>query len=66
MRLTAEEIRHMLGLLAEETVVRPTEAFPYRVSQKRTGYSDDLLVSKLQGKLSILLEAEAVLARKVR
>ncbi len=56
MLLTAEEILHILNLLAEETVVAPTEGFPFRVSKRgRVGYSDDNKVATMQGKLSIML-----------
>ncbi len=57
MLLTAEEILILLGLLAEETVVTPTEGFPFRISRRgRIGYSDDEGVATMQGKLSIMLE----------
>lgn len=62
--LTAEEIRMLLEYLAEETVVKPTEAFPYRVSQESHGYSKDKQVGKLQAKLSIMLEVATLNARK--
>jgi hypothetical protein len=57
MLLTAEDILHILNLLAEETVVAPTDAFPFRISKRgRLGYSDDDKVASMQGKLSIMLE----------
>jgi len=56
MLLTAEEIIHILNILAEETVVAPTDAFPFRISKRgRIGYSDDDKVASMQGKLSIML-----------
>jgi len=55
--LTKEEIRYLLAELAQETVVEPSSGFPYRVTCRKMGYSDDLQRSKLQAKLSIMLEA---------
>lgn len=54
--LTEADIRRLLELLAEETVVAPSEAFPFRVSKKAFGYrqGDD---GALQAKLSIMLGA---------
>jgi hypothetical protein len=55
--LTKEEILMVLKLLAEETIVKPTKAFPFRIScDSRAGYSGDKRVGALQAKLSIMLE----------
>ena len=54
--LTVDEIRELLRLLSEETVVQPTKSFPYRVSREHLGYSDNSDVARLQAKLSIMLE----------
>ena len=55
-RLTRDEILFILELLSEKTVVESTQKFPYRISCKGSGYSDDKRASRLQAKLSILLE----------
>lgn len=57
--LAAEDYRLLLELLAEETVVRPTKEFPYRVSQRGVGYSSDPQKGKIQAALSIALEVAA-------
>lgn len=57
MPLTKEEISLFLAFLAEKTVVEPTKSFPYRISCKRFGYSEDKRIGALQAKLSIMLEA---------
>ena len=54
--LTKEEIRLILEYLSEVSVVEPSPAFPYRVSQTKRGYSSDPAISKLQAKLSMMLE----------
>ena len=56
MLLNKTEIQKLLSLLAEKTIVKPSSEFPFRISQKGMGYSDDLEVSKLQAKLSIMLQ----------
>lgn len=65
MRLTSDEIRLLLDLLAECTVVEPSEAFPFRISRRRFGYSDDPIKMRLQGKLSIMGEVAAKLDGKL-
>lgn len=60
--LTAEQIRTLLDLLAQETVVEPTDAFPFRVSRRAHGYSRDPKIGALQAKLSIMLEVKGRLA----
>lgn len=57
LMLSQAEIRKLLNLLAEKTIVTPSSEFPFRISQKGVGYSDDPEVSKLQAKLSIMLQA---------
>ncbi len=54
--LTVTELLNILELLSRETVVEENEAFPYRVTRKGFGYSDDEATARLQGKLSIMLE----------
>lgn len=54
--LTRDDILLILERLAEKTVVEPSDAFPYRVSHKASGYSDDKKARTLQAKLSIMLE----------
>ena len=62
--LNEEEIRMLLGLLAQETVVEPTKAFPYRiVTRDGHGYSKDPKIGPLQAKLSIMLEVAAARVR---
>ena len=57
--LTSNEIRLILALLSERTVIGPTKKFPYRVSERAGGYSDDPTIGALQAKLSIMLEVAA-------
>ena len=57
LMLSQAEIRILLSLLAEKTIVKPSPEFPFRISRKVIGYSDDPEVSKLQAKLSIMLQA---------
>jgi hypothetical protein len=54
--LTREDILLILDRLGDKTVVEPSQQFPYRVSCKTPGYSDDKKVGALQAKLSIMLE----------
>lgn len=55
--LTKKQIHLILECLARETVVPPSDAFPYTVSRRGMGYSSDPEVAKIQAKLSIMLEA---------
>ena len=58
--LPAEDIRFLLELLNEETVVEPTSAFPFRISKRSgIGYSADPQVGRIQAGLSIALQVEA-------
>lgn len=61
--LTIDEIRLLLDLLAEDTVVEPSETFPFRISRRRFGYSDDPVRGRLQGKLSIMGEVATKLGK---
>ena len=54
--LETKEIRLILKLLSEKTIIAPTLDFPYRVSQEARGYSEDPVIGALQAKLSIMLE----------
>lgn len=54
--LNAEDIRLLLKLVGEETVVEPSKKFPYRVSKKVFGYSDDPQRGRVQAALSMMLE----------
>ncbi len=56
MILTKKEILLILDRIGEETVAEPTTKFPYRISRKGHGYSDDKEIGALQAKLSIMLE----------
>jgi hypothetical protein len=56
MILTKADILLILERLGEQTVVEPSKKFPYRVSCKGMGYSDNKTVGALQAKLSIMLE----------
>lgn len=57
MLLTSKQIVLLLERLKEETVVEPSEQFPYRVSRRAvTGYSQDNEIGQLQATLSIMLE----------
>jgi hypothetical protein len=55
--LTKKDILLILERIGEQTVVEPSKGFPYRVSCRASGYSDDKSVRTLQAKLSIMLEA---------
>lgn len=54
--LSADDYRLLLELLAEETVVEPSESFPYRISKRAFGYSKDKQRGRIQAALSIALE----------
>jgi hypothetical protein len=54
--LSAEDIRLLLKLVGEETVVEPSEKFPYRVSKEGFGYSNDPQRGRVQAALSMMLE----------
>lgn len=54
--LTEIEIRRLLELLGEETVVAPSREFPFRISQRALGYRNGA-DGALQAKLSIMLDA---------
>jgi hypothetical protein len=54
--LSADDYRLLLDLLAEETVVEPSKEFPFRVSRKAFGYSNDAQKGRIQAALSIALE----------
>lgn len=62
--LTSVEIHKLLEMLAQEVVVAPTKGFPYTITQRRGGYSNDREVGMLQAKLSIMLEAQANVERR--
>lgn len=55
--LSSEEVRLLLGLLSQHTVVEPSREFPFRISQPVRGYSEDPKIGGLQAKLSVMLEA---------
>lgn len=55
--LTKKDILFILECIGEQTVVEPSKGFPYRVSCRASGYSNDKSISSLQAKLSIMLEA---------
>lgn len=57
--LSKDEILMILNLLAQRTVVEPSNGFPFRIvaAHGATGYNDDPAVGQLQAKLSIMLEA---------
>jgi hypothetical protein len=55
--LTKREIRQLLQLLLQVVVVEATGTFPFTISHKITGYSQDTTISQLQAKLSMMLEA---------
>lgn len=55
-----EEIRFLLGLLAQEVVVEPSLEFPFTITKESPfGYSKSNMVGRLQAALSIMLEAAA-------
>lgn len=54
--MSSEDIRLLLELVGEETVVEPTKDFPHRVSKKGFGYSDNPQRARIQASLSMLLE----------
>jgi hypothetical protein len=56
MMLTAKQIRRLLEMCGEETVVAPSKSFPYKISCRTHGYSDDKELGALQATLSIMLE----------
>jgi hypothetical protein len=45
--LTTDDIKFLLELVGEKTVVKPTKTFPYRVSERGFGYSDDPRIGHL-------------------
>ena len=59
MILSKAEILLILERIGEQTVVDPTKRFPYRISTRGMGYSDDKQIGPLQAKLSIMLEMAA-------
>lgn len=54
--LNETEIRYILDLLAQKVVVKPTQEFPYTISVKVAGWSEDSVIGKLQAKLSMMLQ----------
>lgn len=56
MLLTKAEIQLLLEKLAESVV---SEFDGYKVVRYKPGYSDDDKICKLQGKLSVMLQAAA-------
>lgn len=54
--LTEAELRRLLALLDDVTVVAPTPIFPFRISKTEPGYREGA-DGRLQAKLSIMLEA---------
>jgi len=55
--LNADEVRLLIDLLGDRTVVEPRKDFPFRVVQPNPGgYHPDRKRGALQAKLSILLE----------
>ena len=56
--LSIEDIRLLLDLLSEQTVVPRSTEFPFRITRLVRGYSDGP-VGTLQSKLSIMLEMMA-------
>ena len=61
--LTQDEIREILDRLSWRVVVEKRADFPYRVVQDGSGYSDDPDTSRLQAKLSIMLEVAGRMGR---
>ncbi len=57
MRLNKKDIRLLLDLLGEKTVVGRTNDFPYTIRCRGIGYSDDPEKAAVQAKLSVMLEA---------
>ena len=55
--LTKADILIILEHIGAETVVEPSPEFPYRVTKRGFGYSQDPKIGPLQAKLSIMLEA---------
>lgn len=56
MILTSKEIHTILEALSKEVVIPPSSYFPYTISVKRHGYSDNVEIGQLQAKLSMMLE----------
>lgn len=56
MILSKEQILLIMERIGEKTVVEPTKEFPYRISVRQLGYSDDKKIGQLQATLSIMLE----------
>ena len=55
--LTKAQIRELIELTRQETVVEPSAAFPFRVTRQAMGHHPDPARARLQGALSIMLEA---------
>ncbi len=54
---TAADIRRILDKIGREVVVPATDEFPYEIVSRRSqGYHEDPEISKLQAKLSIMLQ----------
>lgn len=64
MIFSANQVRLLLEALSWETVVKPSERFPFRVCRRSHGYSDDPEIGRLQATLSMCLEACAQKAEK--
>lgn len=56
--LTEADLHYLLDLLAQKVVVEPTKDFPFTVTTKAFGYSEDSKVGALQAKLSMMLQVK--------
>lgn len=54
--LTKDDILFLLKLLERKVVIPEDQNFPFEITRREMGYSSDPTVSKLQAKLSIMLE----------
>ena len=57
MCLTVEDLQLIFDKIGREVVVPSTADFPYEIVSRRShGYHNDPVISKLQAKLSIMLQ----------
>jgi hypothetical protein len=54
--LSSEDILLIMDKLGREVVVEESDDFRFEITKRRSGWSDDLKIGKLQAKLSIMLE----------
>ncbi len=66
MLLKADQIRELIELSREDTVVAPSATFPYRISRVVSGYHPNPARAELQATLSLMLEIASSVEAKAR